>query len=71
MMQYGVKEVRRQEVVERGVQCFKYREKEHKKWECSRIKKEKKRKEKEALPPKVWRKVQEHSRAKTCSQKKQ
>jgi len=47
-MQYGVREVRRQEVVEERKQCFKCREEGHKKWECP--KKNEKRKKEVALP---------------------
>jgi len=34
VMQCGVREVRRQEVVEDKMQCFKCGEEGHKKWEC-------------------------------------
>jgi len=47
-MQCKVREVRRQEVVEKRVRCFKYREEGHKKWECPKVKK--KRKKEEAAP---------------------
>jgi len=40
------------------VRCFKYGEKEHKKWECPKTKE---RKRKEVVPPQgVWEKVKEH-----------
>jgi len=48
VMQCGVREVRRQEKIEGRVRCFKCREKEHKKWECPRIK-ERRRGEKAVL----------------------
>jgi len=53
--------MRRQEIVREEMRCFGCREKEHKKWECSKMK-EKKR-EKVAPLQKVWKKVKEHSRA--------
>ena len=40
-MQYGVREVRRQEVVEQKVKCFWCGKEEHKKWECPEKKKRK------------------------------
>jgi len=58
-MQYGVREVRRQEVVRNMVKCFGCGEEGHKKCECSQ-KKERKREE-AALLQKVWKKVKEHS----------
>ena len=61
VMQCGVREVRRQEIVEGEVKCFGCEKKGHKKWECPNMKK---RKQEEAVPPqKVWEKVKEHSRA--------
>ena len=40
------------------MRCFKYGEKEHKKWECPKTKE---RKRKEVVPPQgVWEKVKEH-----------
>jgi len=57
-MQYGVREVRRQEVVEQTVKCFQYGEEGHKKWECP--KKNKKRKEEMALLQNVWKKIKQH-----------
>jgi len=42
VMQYEVREIRGQKIVERGVQCFKCREEKHKKWECLKIKEKKK-----------------------------
>jgi len=47
-MQCGVREVRRQEVIEEKMQCFRCREEEHKKWKCPKIKK--RRKEEATLP---------------------
>ena len=62
VMQCGVREVRRQEVVRNEVKCFKCGEKGHKKWECPR-KRESEREE--AIPPReVWEKVKLHSRTK-------
>jgi len=66
MIQYGVREVRKQEVVEERPQCFKCGEKEHKKWECPRSR-ERKRKEKVAPLQNMWRKVKEHSGVKGLS----
>ena len=43
------------------MKCFGYGEKEHKKWECLKIKE--KRKVKVAPQQEVWKKVKEHSRA--------
>ena len=61
VMQCGVREVRRQEIVEGEVKYFGCGEKGHKKWECPNMKK---RKQEEAAPlQKVWEKVKEHSRA--------
>jgi len=57
VMQYGVREVRRQEVVRDMVKCFGCEKEEHKKWECPR-KKERSRSEE------VWEKVKLHSGAK-------
>jgi len=51
VMQCGVREVRRQEVVRQEVKCFGCGEKEHKKWECPNMRR---RKQEEAtLPQKV------------------
>jgi len=58
-MQCGVNEVRKQEIVEKEVWCFKCGEKGHKKWECPKMK-EKRREEKAAPPQEVWKKVKEH-----------
>jgi len=44
VIQYGVREMRRQEVVRNMVKCFVCGEKGHKKWECPR-KNERSRKE--------------------------
>jgi len=51
VMQYRVKEkveIRKQEIVEKGVQCFRCRRIEHYKWECPVTKEEKERRSKEA-----------------------
>jgi len=60
-MQCGVREVRRQKVIEAvGVRCFACGEKGHKKWEYPR--KSKRSRNKEVAPPqKVWEKVKLHS----------
>jgi len=61
VMQCGVREVRRQEIVREKVKCFGCGEKEHKKWECPNVRK---RKQEEVVPPcEVWKKVKEHSGA--------
>jgi len=60
VMQCGVREVRRQEIVKEEVKCFGCEEKGHKKWKCPR-----RRKQEKAVPPcEVWEKVKEHRRAK-------
>ena len=51
VMQCGVREVRRQEIVREEVRCFACREKGHKKWECPKMKERKR--EEAALPYKV------------------
>ena len=78
VMQYGVRgevKVRKQKIVEEGVQCFRCQRMGHYKWECPNIKKEKKKRSKEVaytvslqkvqqeerLVCSLWRKVQEHS----------
>jgi len=48
VIQYGVREMRRQEVVREEVKCFGCRKKEHKKWEYLNIRK---RKQEEATLP--------------------
>jgi len=63
VMQCGVREVRRQEVVEDVVRCFGCGEEGHKKWECLR-KKERSKNEEVASPREVWEKVKLHSGAK-------
>jgi len=63
VMQCGVREVRRQEVVREVVKCFGCRREEHKKWECPK-KKERSNKGEGAPPQAVWEKVKRHSRAK-------
>jgi len=61
VMQYGMREVRRQEIVREKVKCFGCRKEEHKKWECPNMRK---RKQEEAvLPRKVWKKMKRHSGA--------
>jgi len=62
VMQCGVREVRRQEIVKEVVRCFGCGEKGHKKWECSK-RKERRRKEETAPPCKMWEKVKKHSGA--------
>jgi len=59
VMQCGVREVRRQEIMEEKPRCFKCREERHKKWGCSKNR-ERKREEKVALLCEVWKKVKEH-----------
>jgi len=60
VMQCGVREVRRQEIVKEEVKCFGCGEKGYKKWKCPR-----RRKQEETVPPhEVWEKVKEHSRTK-------
>ena len=62
VMQCGVRDVRRQEVVKNEVKCFECGKEEHKKWECPRKRESKKE---EAAPPRdVWEKVKLHLRAK-------
>jgi len=61
VMQCGVREVRRQEVVGQKVKCFRCGKKGHKKWECPEGKG--KKREEEAPPRKVWKRVKEHSGA--------
>jgi len=63
VIQCGVREVRRQEVVRNGVKCFTYGEEGHKKWECPR-KKERSKREKMAPPREVWEKIKLHAGAK-------
>jgi len=60
VMQCGVREVRRQEVVRNVVKCFGCRGEEHKKWEC--LQRKERRKEEVAPPRDVWKKVKKHSR---------
>jgi len=62
VMQCGIREVRRQEIVREVVKCFGCGKEGHKKWECPR-KRESKREE--VVPPRdVWEKVKLHSRTK-------
>ena len=63
VMQCGVREVRRQEVVRDVVKCFGCGKEGHKKWECPR-KKERSRSEEAAPSKEVWEKVKLHSGAK-------
>jgi len=58
-MQYGVRDIRRQEVVGQIVKCFWCGKEGHKKWEYPEGKR--KKREEEAPPREVWRKVKEHS----------
>jgi len=44
VIQHGVREVRRQEMVREEVKCFRCGEKGHKKWECPNMKKHEKEK---------------------------
>jgi len=68
IIQCGVKEVRRQEVVREVVKCFRYGKEGHKKWECP--KKNERSKKEEVVPPReIWEKVKLHSSAKGLPQK--
>jgi len=67
VMQCGVREMRRQEVVERKVQYFRCGEEEHKKWECPKRMEERKRKQEKVPPPGVWKKVKGHCRVRGLS----
>jgi len=60
--------VRRQEVVEERPQCFRYRKRKHKKWECPE--RNEKRREEEALPHKVWEKIKQYCGIKELSLRK-
>jgi len=61
VMQCGVRELRRQEMIREEIKCFGCGEKGHKKWECPNMKKNKEK----AVPlQEVWKKVKEHSGAK-------
>jgi len=51
VIQYGIREMRRQEVVRKEVKCFGCREKEHKKWEYLNMRKRKQ--EEVTLPQRV------------------
>ena len=67
--------VRKQEIVEEGVQCFRYWRMGHYKWECPNIKEKRERKseevvhaaslqkvqQEEGLACSLWRKAQEYS----------
>ena len=48
VMQYGVREVRRQEIIREEATCFGYGKKRHKKWDCPQ--KKERRREEAALP---------------------
>jgi len=63
VMQCGVREVRKQEVVREVVKCFECGKEGHKKWEYLR-KKERSKNEETAPPREVWEKVKLHSGAK-------
>jgi len=63
VMQCGMKDLRRQEVVKETPRCFTCGEEGHKKWECPKGKKER-REEEVALLYKVWEKIRKHCRAK-------
>ena len=63
VMQCGIKEVRRQEVVREVVKCFGCGKEGHKKWECPK-KNERSRKEEVAPPKEIWEKVKLHSSTK-------
>jgi len=63
VMQCGIKEVRRQEVVREVVKCFGCGKEGHKKWECPK-KNERSRKEEVAPPREIWEKVKLHSSTK-------
>jgi len=60
VMQCSIKEVRRQEMIEEVVRCFRYGKQDHKKWEYTK----KNNGEEVALPQNIWRKVREHCGAK-------
>ena len=62
VMQCGVRDVRRQEVVNNEVKCFGCGKEGHKKWECPR--KRESEREEVAPPRDVWEKVKLHSHAK-------
>jgi len=63
VMQCGVREVRRQEVVRDVIKCFGYGEQRHKKWECPR-KNERSRSEEVTSLQEIWEKLKLHSGAK-------
>jgi len=63
VMQCGVRDVRKQEVVRNVMKCFGCGEEGHKKWECPK-RKERSRKEEAAPPRDVWEKVKIHARTK-------
>ena len=62
VMQCGVREIRRQELVREAVKCFGCGQEGHKKREC--LQKKERRKEEVAPPRAVWKKVKRHSGAK-------
>jgi len=66
VMQYGMKEkveIRKQETVEKGVQCFRCRRIGYYKWECLVTKEEKERRSKEAACAVSLQKVQQGERS--------
>jgi len=60
VMQCGVREVRRQEIVREVVKCFGCGEEGYKKWECPR-KKERSKSEGTTPPREIWKRVKLHS----------
>ena len=58
VMQCGVREVRRQEIIREETTCFGCGKKGHKKWECPQ--KKERRREKAASLREVWGKIKEH-----------
>ena len=65
-MQCGVKEkvkIRKQEIVEEEVQCFRCRRIEHYKWECPVTKEVKKRRSKKAVYAISLQKMQQRERS--------
>ena len=62
MWDKGEVKVRKQETVEKGVQCFRCRRMGYYKWKCSNIKEEKKKRSKEAAHVVSLQKVQQEER---------
>jgi len=56
VIQYRRKKVRRQEMVVKGVQCFKCGKEGHKKWECPKMKEERRKKQRKQM----WKEMKEH-----------